>query len=144
MGCLDSHFMAHILVVQSYFPSKYIAPVSSSQVPHHWLVKQFPDEVGSTVPLLSLASLLIGGESENCSVVSNSLQSHAPQPTRIICPWNSQGKNTGVGCHSLLQGISHTLGSNPGLPYCSQILYHLSHQGNPALIDGTHSILVIS
>ena len=33
-------------------------------------------------------------------------------------PWNSLGKNTGVGSHSLLQGIFPTQGSNPGLPHC--------------------------
>ena len=37
------------------------------------------------------------------------------------------GKNTGVGCHFLLQGIFLTQGSNPGLLHCRQILYHLSH-----------------
>ena len=31
------------------------------------------------------------------------------------CPWDSPGKNTGVGCHALLQGIFPTQGSNPGL-----------------------------
>ena len=36
----------------------------------------------------------------------------------------------GVGCHALLQGISPTEGSNPGLPHCRWILYHLSHQGS--------------
>ena len=41
------------------------------------------------------------------------------------------GKNTGVGCHFLLQGIFLTQGSNPGLHLCRQTLYHLSHQGNP-------------
>ena len=41
---------------------------------------------------------------------------------------DSPGKNTGVGCHALLQGIFPTQGSNPGLPHCRQILYHLSHQ----------------
>ena len=41
------------------------------------------------------------------------------------------GKNTGVGCHFLLQGIFLTQGSNPGLLHCRQILYHLSHQGRP-------------
>ena len=41
------------------------------------------------------------------------------------------GKNTGVGCHFLLQGIFLTQGLNPGLPHCRQILYHLSHQGSP-------------
>ena len=43
----------------------------------------------------------------------------------------SPGKNTGVGCHALLQGIFPTQGSNPGLPYCRRILYHLNHQGSP-------------
>ena len=37
------------------------------------------------------------------------------------------GKNTGVGCHALLQGIFPTQGLNPGLPQCRWILYHLSH-----------------
>ena len=37
------------------------------------------------------------------------------------------GKNTGVGSCSLLQGIFLTQGLNPGLPHCSQILYHLRH-----------------
>ena len=41
--------------------------------------------------------------------------------------------NTGGGSHSLLQGIFPTEGSNLGIPYCKQILYHLSHQGSPIL-----------
>ena len=36
-------------------------------------------------------------------------------PPRLLCPWNSPGKNTGVGCHSLLQGIFPSQGLNPGL-----------------------------
>ena len=44
---------------------------------------------------------------------------------------DSRGKNTGVGCHALLQGIFPPQGSNPGLLHCSRILYHLSHQGSP-------------
>ena len=44
---------------------------------------------------------------------------------------DSAGKNTGVGCHALLQGIFPTQGLNPGLPHCRQILYHLSHQKSP-------------
>ena len=36
-------------------------------------------------------------------------------PTRFLCPWDSPGKNTGVGCHDLLQGISLTQGLNPHL-----------------------------
>ena len=37
------------------------------------------------------------------SVVSDSLPPHRLQPARLLCPWNSPGKNTGVGCHFLLQ-----------------------------------------
>ena len=44
-------------------------------------------------------------------------------------------KNTGVGSLSLLQGIFLTQGSNPGLPHYGQILYQLSHQGNPRTQD---------
>ena len=50
------------------------------------------------------------------------------QPTRFLCPWNSLGKNTGVGCNSLLQGIFPTQGSNLGLLHFRQILYHLNPQ----------------
>ena len=41
------------------------------------------------------------------------------------------GKNTGAGCHALLQGIFLTQGSNPGIPHYRQILYCLSHLGSP-------------
>ena len=40
---------------------------------------------------------------DSCLVVSNSLQSHRPQPTRTLHPWDSPVRNTGVGCHFLLQ-----------------------------------------
>ena len=35
--------------------------------------------------------------------MSNSVRPHRWQPTRLLCPWDSPGKNTGVGCHFLLQ-----------------------------------------
>ena len=44
-------------------------------------------------------------------------------------------KNTGVGCHALFQGIFPTLGSNPGLQHCRQILYHLNHQGSSRILE---------
>ena len=47
----------------------------------------------------------------------------------------SPGKNTGLGCYVLLQGIFPTQGSKPGLPHCRQILYHLSHQGSPWILE---------
>ena len=48
---------------------------------------------------------------------------------------DSPGKNTRVGSHSLLQGIFSTQGSNPGLPHCRWILYCLSHQGSPRILE---------
>ena len=45
------------------------------------------------------------------------------------------GKNTRVGCHALLQGIFLTQGSNPGLLHCRSILYCLSHQGSPRILE---------
>ena len=43
------------------------------------------------------------------------LQPHGLWCARLLCPWDSPGKNTGVGCHALLQGIFPTQGLNPRL-----------------------------
>ena len=51
-------------------------------------------------------------ESVSHSFVSDTLQPYGLQPTRLLCPWDSPGKNTEVGSHSLLQGIFPTQGSN--------------------------------
>ena len=63
--------------------------------------------------------------------MSNSLQPHGLYPARLLCPWDSPGKNTGVDYHFLLQEIFPTQGLNLDLLHCRQILYHLSHQGSP-------------
>ena len=55
------------------------------------------------------------------------------EPTRLLCLWDSPGKNTGMGCHALLQGVFPTQGWNLGLLHCRQIRYQLSHQGSPKL-----------
>ena len=55
-------------------------------------------------------------------------------------PWNSPGQNTGVGNLSLLQGIFPTQGSNPGLQHCRRILYKLSHQGSPRILESGQPI----
>ena len=65
------------------------------------------------------------------SVVSDFVRPRGLQPTRLLCLWDSPGKNTGVGSHSLLQGIFLTQGLNPGFLHHRQILYGLSHQGRP-------------
>ena len=68
------------------------------------------------------------------SVIPDSLQPHGLQPTRLFCPQDSPGKNTGADCHFLLQGIFPTQGLNLRL-LC---LLHqqvgflpLSHPGSP-------------
>ena len=50
-----------------------------------------------------------------CSNMFTSLRLNGLWPVRLLCPWDSPGKNTGVGCHFLLQGIFLTQGSNPHL-----------------------------
>ena len=57
------------------------------------------------------------------SVMSDSLRLHC------------LGQNTGVGSLSLLQGIFSIQGSNPGLPNCRRILYHLSYKGSPRILE---------
>ena len=62
------------------------------------------------------------------SVMFDSLRPHGLQPARLFCPLNCPGKNTGVGCHSLLQGIFPTQGSNLGLLHRRQILYLFNYR----------------
>ena len=74
-------------------------------------------------------------ESESHSVMSNSLWPHVLQPARPFCPWKFPGQNTEVDNGSLLQGIFPTQELNPGLLHCRRILYHLSHQGSPRILE---------
>ena len=62
--------------------------------------------------------------------VCSSLPPHGQESARLLCPWNFPGKNPGVGCRSLLQGVFSAQGLDPCLPHCRQVLYHLSHQGS--------------
>ena len=59
------------------------------------------------------------------SVVSSSLRSRALQPTSLLCPWNSPVRNSGVGCHFLLQEIFPHEEWNLYLLNCRQILFHM-------------------
>ena len=69
------------------------------------------------------------------SVVSDPLRPHRLQPDRLLCPWDSPRKNTGVSCHTLLQGIFLNQVWNPSLLHCRQILYHLSHLSSVQLLS---------
>ena len=74
---------------------------------------------------------IMKSESESHSVVSNSLRGHG-----LYSPWNSPGQNTGEASRSLLQGIFPTQGKNPAVSHCRWILYQLSHQGSPRILEG--------
>ena len=56
-------------------------------------------------------------------------------PPRSFVNGDSPVECTGVGCLAFLQVIFPTQGSNPGLPHCRRILYHLSHQGSPWILE---------
>ena len=67
--------------------------------------------------------------------MSDSLQPHGLQPIRLFCPWRFSRQACWRGCHALLQGDLPTQGLTTVLSYCRQILYHLSHQGSPRILE---------
>ena len=94
---------------------------SQSRVNPFFLVASFKSLTESLDPLVSESEVAQSGPTL-CN----------PVDTRLLCPWDFLGKSTEVGYHFLFQGIFPTQGSNPGLPYCRQMVYHLSHQGRAA------------
>ena len=80
--------------------------------------------------------------------VCPTLQPHGLQPTRLLCPWDSPGKSTGVGYRLLLQRIFLIQGSIPLLLHWQVDSLPLSHVGSPQrfLVEGnsaleTHGLL---
>ena len=69
--------------------------------------------------------------------MSNSWWPHGLKPTRLLCPGDSLSKNTGVGCHFLLQGVFLTQGLNSCLLYWQANSPRLKHQGGPHTIITT-------
>ena len=84
--------------------------------------------------LLSVLYVLLCEYVLSCSTMSDCLRLHGRKLTRLLCPWDSPGKNTGLGCYFLLYGIFLVQESNKGLLHCRWILYHLSLQGSPCII----------
>ena len=107
---LPSSILFFILISYEYFQSYSHTVICLEQIFHI-----------DTTPLVK-------SESE-VAVMSDSLQPHGLQPTRLLSPWNFPGKSTGVDCHFFFQGIFPTQGLNPGLLHCGQTLHCLSHQG---------------
>ena len=85
------------------------------------------------VPAWLSHSLTYSSSQEKVKVTQLCPTLHDPMDlaTRLFCPRNSPGQNTGVDSRFLLQGIFLTKGSNPSLLHCRWILYHLSHQESP-------------
>ena len=69
-----------------------------------------------------------------CSIsLSDSLWPHGQQPARLLCPWNFPGKNSGVGCHLLLQTIFQAQGWNLCLLHWQLDSLPLAASGKPQL-----------
>ena len=78
---------------------------------------------------------------ESCPTV---LRPHGLQPTRPLCPWDSLGKNTGAGCHSLLQGIFSNQGSDFRLHALQADSLSCESPGNPLpLVEATGKSLPV-
>ena len=69
-----------------------------------------------------------------CSVMLDSLGSCGLKPTRLLCPWDSPGKNVGVSCHAHLQGFFPTQGWNPGSPALQADTFTSESLGKPRYI----------
>ena len=111
---------------------------------HPWFNKPFHESLRRAQVWEALDSLSVSQTvCALCLVIQPclSLPPHGLWPVRLLCPRDFSGKNTGVGCHSLLQEIFPTQGLNLHLLcllHCRWILYPLSHQGSPS-----QTILVI-
>ena len=83
------------------------------------------------VPRLAATALgesVVVSVAETCPTV---LSPHGLQPTRLLCPWGFPGKNAGVGCYFLLQGIFLTQGSNLESPTLAGKFLTTEHHGSP-------------
>ena len=106
---------------------------TASLKPLHLLPGRHINPVKTPIPwALHFRSVCVLGHSvmSDCLWPAWTVACQAPLSMEIL-----QAKNTGVGCHALLQGISLTQGLNLSLPHCRWILYHLSHQGSPRMLE---------
>ena len=78
------------------------------QYKHHWHLQK-PDWQPASAPANQQASA--AAAAAVASVVSNAVQPHWRQPTRLLCSWDSPGKNTGVGWNFLFQCMKVKSGS---------------------------------
>ena len=64
-------------------------------------------------------------------------------PASLLCPWDSLGRNTGVGCHAFLQGSFLTQESNSDLQRCRHILYHRATREAVIMFIDQHLLCVM-
>ena len=93
------------------------------------LVIPVTDPYGNSSSLLHMCPSVL---SQSCLTLCDPMDCSPPGSSVHA---DSPGKNTGVGCHALLQGIFPNQGSNLGLLYWGQILYHVSHQEAPICVQ---------
>ena len=122
-SCYILHLCACVLCVSNLMPT---------MLPTDFCLHEFLEEHwGSIWREVSLKDLFY-----TCVLycyLLKTLWPHGLQLARLLCPWDSPGKNAGVGCHFLLQGIYPTRESNSGLLHCRQMLYRLSDKGSSVI-----------
>ena len=89
--------------------STFLEKAMAHRVGHDW-----SDLAAAAAARTFLGYLLLPWKNNHAGSVMSE-RPHGLQPVRLLCPWDFPGKNTGLGCHFLLQGILLTQGSNTGL-----------------------------
>ena len=101
--------------------------VESSEVRRQYSYYPISHEELAQGYIVWLLSLTLASESET---VSHSVMSDGLWPTRLLCPWDFPGRNTGADCHFFLQGTFPTQGSNLHVLHWQVDSLPLSHQGS--------------
>ena len=107
------------LSVSQIFAQRDVTPQNQQPGPKREEVVKMQEPVKVTIQFTEMSLCWENCEFQNLvwlfgrSVVSGSLWPHGLQPARLLCPWDPPGKNTGVGCHALLQGHLPDSGTEP-------------------------------
>ena len=118
-------FIANEDLVLLPFTSTWVLSRIPPDAPHHPNIVVSQSGLDQYLGFILIRCVSVFAES--LTVMSDSLQPYGLQPASLLCPWDSPGKNTGVGCHALLQGIFPTQGSNTHL---LRLLHLLHWQAN--------------
>ena len=128
---IHTHTCTHILCMLCLFLLLFLFFFKINIIINHSLhgnsLAQFP-EISASRELTSQLCLCCAQSLSCVLLFCDPMDCGPPGPS---VHGDSPGKNTGVGCHALLQEIFPTHGSNPGVLQCTWILYCLNHQGRP-------------